>query len=122
MIDPVSALPEFEAFGLASGAALVCGALSILFSPLTAGAAALTALGLASWVSLVRRRGTMSRDGSRRARTLALTILGAAAVTFLIAPAPLAPARGLLLAAGLLPLIVLERRCSARRVPVFLGR
>lgn len=119
MTDRVRPLSDSEAFGMASGAAVVCGALSVLFSPLTAAAATLTALGLASWVSLSRRRGSLSRCGLGRASVLALAILGASAAVFIDPPSPIAPTRGLLLAAGLLPLVVAERARSSRRIPVF---
>jgi len=97
---------EFEAFGAAVGSAVVCGALSLLVPVLIAPTATLAALALAGWVSLARRRGSLARKGIGRGSTVALSILGIAAVGFLVSPPLLAPFRGLLLASGLVPLFV----------------
>lgn len=112
-------LVEFEAFGVAVGSALVCGALSTFVPLLVAPTATLAALALAGWVSRLRRRGSLSRPGIGLGPTLALGLLGGAALAFLDPPAPVAPLRGLLLAGGLLPLFAAERHGSRPHAPVF---
>lgn len=119
MTGQAGPLIEFEAFGVAVGSALVCGALSTFVPFLVAPTATLSALALAGWVSQLRRRGSLSRSGIGLGPSLALGLLGGAALTFLDPPAPLAPVRGLLLAGGLLPLLVSERHGSRTHAPVF---
>jgi hypothetical protein len=116
---PLGPLLEFEAFGAAVGLAVVCGALSLPFPFLIAPTATLAALALAGWVSLARRRGFLARIGFGARPTLALSVLGGGALGFLIPPPILAPFRGLLLAASLVPLFVTERTRSTLRAPVF---
>jgi len=113
---------EFEAFGTAVLLALVCGTLSTVLPLFIAPTATLAALALAGWVSLSRGRGTLSRPRVGRKSAIALGVLVATAVVFLAPPAPIAPARGLLLAAGLLPLFVAERWQFGRRLPVYGSR
>ena len=112
---------EFEAFGAAVGSALVCGALSVVFPPLVAPTATLAALALAGWVSLARRRGSLSRSGLGTGALAALGVLGGAGVGFLTLPSLLAPFRGLLLAGSLVPLFAVERTRSFPASPVFPG-
>lgn len=103
---------EFDAFGAAVGAALVCGGLSILFSPLLAPTATLAALAVAGWASLLRRR-QFSWFGVERGTAFSLCVLGGAAAAFLLDPPALAPVRGFLLGGSLLPLFISESRRSA---------
>jgi len=110
---------EFEAFGVAVGSALVCGLLSTLVNWLVSPTATLSALALAGWISLSRRRGTLSWHGFDTRTTTALGVLGVAAVGFLVPPAPLVPVRGLLLAGGLVPLVAVERHRARSRSPEF---
>jgi hypothetical protein len=121
MTDKTRVAPpfEFEAFGAAVGSGIVCGALSILVPFLVAPTATLAALALAGWVSIARRRGSLTRSGVSTGRAVALCILAGAAVVFLVSPSPLTPYRGLLLAASLLPLLVTERIRATLHMPVF---
>jgi len=108
-------LIEFETFGVAVGSAQVCGALSTFVPLFVAPTATLAALALAGWVSRTRRQEVLSRRGIGLSRGLALGVLGGTAVGFLAPPALLAPARGLVLALGLLPLFIAERLQSRPR-------
>jgi len=110
---------EFEPFGVAVGAAAVCGILSVFTSWLVAPTASLSALALAGWVSLARRRGTLAWRHLRGASAAAFGVLGGAAVGFLDPPAPLAPFRGLLLAGSLVPFFVVDRLRFGSRLPSF---
>jgi hypothetical protein len=110
---------EFEAFGTAVGSAVVCGALSVLVPTLIAPTATLAALAVAGWLSLARRRGSLSRNSVGLGPIAALCLLGGAAVGFLVSPPALSPFRGLLLAGGLVPLFAVGRARPAFRVPVF---
>lgn len=103
------AMVEFEAFGVAVGFALLCGILSTFVTWLVSPTATLAALALAGWVSLSRRRGTLSWRRLDARSTVALGVLGGATVGFLDPPSPLVPVRGLLLAGGLVPLFAIER-------------
>lgn len=110
---------EFEAFGVAVGASVVCGALSILLPTFLAPTATLAALAVAGWVSLARRRGELTRSGFGRGRVAALAVLGVGAAGFFVTPALLENLRGPLLAGGLVPLFLTERTRSMGRFPVF---
>lgn len=110
---------EFEAFGAAVGSSLVCGALSVLVPVLIAPTASLAALAVAGWLSLTRRRGSLTKGGVGHASVIAFGILGGAGAGFVASPAFLAPFRGLLLAGGLVPLFVADRIRSLRPTPVF---
>jgi hypothetical protein len=110
---------DFEPFHVAVGSAMVCGTLSTWVPWLVSPTATLVALALAGWVSRQRRLGTLPWHATRRGPTVALGILGAAAVGFFDPPGPLAPLRGLLLAGGLLPLYFAERSRSRGDGPVF---
>lgn len=116
VVDP---LFEFEAFGVAVGSALVCGAVSAVVPLLVAPTATLAALALAGWVSRVRRRGISSWRGVGLRSAVALGVLGAASVLFLDPPSVVVPLRGLALAGSLLPLFVTERLRSASAPPTF---
>ena len=110
---------EFEAFGAAVGSAVVCGALSVLVPTLMAPTATLAALAVAGWLSLARRRGSLSRNSIGSRPIAALCILGGAAVEFLASPPTLSPFRGLILAGSLVPLFAVGRARPAYREPVF---
>lgn len=110
---------DFEPFGVAVGAAVVCGILSIFIPWLVAPTASLSALSVAGWVSLTRRRGFLSWKHLRGASLAALGVLGGAAVGFLDPPASLEPLRGLLLAGGLVSFFVIDRIRSGSRCPSF---
>jgi hypothetical protein len=112
-------LVEFEAFGAAVGSSLVCGALSVLVPLLITPAATLAALAVAGWVSVARRRGTLVAHDFRVGRVLSLAVLGVGAALFLVGTDWLSGFRGLVLAASLLPLFVLERTHSPGRGPRF---
>jgi hypothetical protein len=121
MTDGTSVAPlfEFEAFSAAVGSGIVCGVLSFLVPFLVAPTASLAALALAGWVSIARRRGSLTRRGLGTGPAIALGILGCATVGFLVPPPPLVPLRGLLLGMGLAPLLVAERTRPTLRWPVF---
>ncbi len=121
MTDGARVVPlfEFEAFSAAVGSGVVCGALSFVVPFLVAPTASLAALALAGWVSIARRRGSLTRTGIGTGPAVALCILGVAAAAFLVPPPTLAPFRGLLLAVSLVPLLVAERTRSTLRLPVF---
>lgn len=118
----IGPLFDFEAFGVAFGLAVVCGALSAFVPLFDAPTATLSALALAAWVSRSRHRGSLSWRGLGVGPAVALGILGGATVGFLEPPSFLAPVRGLVLVGGLSPLFVTERLRSAPRPPVFSGR
>lgn len=115
----VTPLFEFEAFGAAVGLALVCGAFSVIIPLLIAPTATLAALALAGWISLTRRRGSLTRRSLGPVPLAALCVLAGAAAGFLVPPSFLAPFRGLLLAGGLVPLFAVERSRSVLPCPVF---
>lgn len=101
-----------EAFGTATGLAVVAGGLSIVvpsFDPL---AAALAALALTGWAAVRRRatRGPFPARGVGWAHALALAALATTAVVYLEPPPSLAACRALLLGLGLVPLWTVERR------------
>ena len=106
---PVPGL-EFETFGVAVGCALVSGALSLAAPFLDALTGALAALAVAGWLSALRRRRSSSGEWLQLTPLAAISTLGLAAGLFLFAPGAVAPFRGLLLALGLLPLWLVERR------------
>jgi hypothetical protein len=110
---------EFEAFGAAVGSAVVCGAFSVVVPVMVAPTATLAALAFAGWVSLARRRGSLTRKGLSLGPVAALFVLGGAAAAFLAFPPFLGPVRGLLLAGGLVPLFVTERTRFSSRPPTF---
>jgi hypothetical protein len=112
-------LLDFEAFGAAVGLALVCGALSVVLPFLISPTATLAALALAGWLSLARRRGSLTWSGLRSGPLAALCVLGGAGVGFLASPAFFAPFRGLLLAGSLVPLFAVERARSVLPGPTF---
>lgn len=115
----VGAVFEFEAFGVAVGSALVCGFLSTFVTWLISPTATLAALALAGWVSLSRRKGSLSWRGFDTKTVTAFGVLGGAVVGFLVPPPPLVPIRGLLLAGGLVPLLAVERFRSRSVPPSF---
>lgn len=110
---------EFDAFGAAVGSALVCGALSLGLPFLAAPTASLVCLAVAGWVSVVRRRGPLSRSGLGTSSLTALALLAGSAAVFLMSPMNAVPFRGLILAGGLVPLFAVERIRWARPAPVF---
>lgn len=115
----VGPLFDFDAFRAAVGLAVVCGALSTFVPLFVAPTATLAALALAGWVSLSRRRGSLSLSGLGSGSAVALGVLGGATLGFLEPPWFLAPVRGLVLAGGLLPLFASERLRSSPRLPVY---
>jgi len=95
---------EFDTLSMAVGLALISGALSLVAPYLEALTAALAALSLAGWAA--------SRSRERRMRALELLstqgtgLLSVAIGTgaFFLLPTPVSTARGLVLAASLVPL------------------
>jgi len=110
---------EFEAFGTAVGLAIICGGLSLPFPILISPTAALAALALAGWLSLVHRRSSGTGGRVERRAMAALVVLGVAGAGFLDSPPPLSPFRGLFLACGLLPLLWVSRARPSLRFPIF---
>jgi len=110
---------DFEAFGVAVGSALACGILSTIVSWLVSPTATLAALALAGWISLSRRRGTLTWHGFDVRTKTALGVLAGVTIGFLDPPTPILPVRGLLLASGLLPLLAVERLRSRSGSPAF---
>lgn len=98
-------------FGTAVGLAVIAGALAIEIPSLTSLVGVLAALALAGWASLARGAGA-GPSGRRPSLAGCFGLLGAAAFYFVTAPPPLESTRGLVLAAGLLPLWLVERRRS----------
>ena len=117
MIDEPPPLPGElgrEAFGTASGLAVVVGALSVLVPDFDLLTATLVALALAGWAS-AHRRAAHSRRRSGRAPAgyaLAFGMLAAVAVVFAHPPSELGPWRALVLGLGVVPLWSVERRWS----------
>lgn len=95
-----------DAFGTASGLALVTGALSLLLPSLRFPTATLAALAVAGWASAHRRASRDASAGNRRGagQIPSLGLLAVAAAAFLDPPPVLQPLRGLLLALALVPL------------------
>ncbi len=105
---------EFDAFGVAAGCAVVSGALSVVEPFLDALTGTLSAIALAGWLSLLRRRGEGLRDVAHPGTALGLGTFAAGAVAFLVAPASIAGLRGLLLGLTLIPLWLSERNRSLK--------
>ncbi len=105
----------FEAFGTACGLAVVTGALAAVAAGFTLLTGTLAALAVAGWAS--RHRRSRLDGGSpvrpRGSYVLPFAALGAGALVFLDPPGELARWRALLLALGLLPLWLAERRRPA---------
>ena len=110
---------HIEAFRLATGASVLSGAFSLLVPALIAASAALAALGFASWVSLASRRRPLFQARTKVRILCSLFAFGLTAVCFVAAPAPVASARGLILALGLVPLLALEHPRRTRQIPTF---
>ncbi len=109
---PASHTLELDTFGLAVGTALIAGGLSVVAPFLAALVGALAALALASWaMALGSGRWTRARWRSSGPGLVALAL---GALGFLDPPTALSAYRGLVLAIGLVPLWVLERRASDR--------
>jgi len=115
-------LLEFDAFSVAVASSAICGALSVIEPWLVAPAATLAAIALAAWMSLAQRRGSLSRKGIGFASIVGLIFLGTAAIVFLWSPPMVDSARGLILAAGLLPLFATERTRRGAQTPRFANR
>lgn len=118
------ALPPFgfEAFGTASGLAIMAGALAAFAPVLSMLTATLVALAVAGWAALRHQEGVdrPTRSGAPATYVLPFSSLGAAGVLFLDPGSPLGRWRALVLALGLLPLWAVERLRSHH--PVVLGR
>ncbi len=96
-------------FGAAVGLALIAGGLSLAVPELTTLVGTLAALAFAAWAAHARTE--LTRKAGRVAGVAAgLAALGLAAVLFAAAPSAVGPVRGLVLALGLLPLWVAERK------------
>lgn len=121
MTGPIESGPafEFEPFRVAVGSAIVVGVLSVFIPWLVAPTAPLAALAVAGWVSLSLRRGAFSVRNLSGASAIALGVLGGAATAFFDPPLPIAPIRGCLLAAGLVPLYTIDRIRFGPRRPSF---
>ena len=118
-VSPIGTCFEFDAFRTAVAATFVFAVLSVLVPTLTAATGALAALAVAGWVSLVQRRGVGSDEGLRRWSILAVISLAAASVVFIHPLAFLTAFRGPVLAAGFLPLVLVERARSSNHGPSF---
>jgi len=106
---------EFEVVGVAVGAALVSGALSLVAPYLASLTAALAALALAGWVV---RWGTSAsgerRSPLRRMEWLALGCLALGGALFLSGAPPVLSVRGLVLVVSVVPLWAATRTLPAR--------
>ncbi len=105
-----ASLFAFDAFGTAVGLAVVAGALSLLVPALAALVGTLAALAVAGWASIRYQNRRFRTPPGARARGAALGVVALVGALYLDPPGPLAPARGFLLALGLVPLWVAERR------------
>jgi hypothetical protein len=106
---------EFDSFSVATGTALVAGALSVVAPFLYALSVTLVVLAVAGWVALVRReRGVGPRPRPTR-RAVALGVLGLGVVLVLSSVILPVALHGLVLPAALVPLWVVERGRPARR-------
>ena len=103
---------ETDSLGLAVGSAVVVGALSVAVPFLSAVTGTLGALAVATWAMFRSRASSHIRELFTGARAIALGSLGAGAGLYLAGPSALAPARGLLLGASLVPLWWWERRAT----------
>lgn len=106
-----------EAFGTASGLAVIAGSLAVVVPMFDALTVTLVALAIAGWAS-ARRRGARRAGVAVRAvvaSAVGLVALGIAGAAYVAPPAPLAPWRALVLALGVVPLWTLERRRAERR-------
>lgn len=104
---------EFEGVGVAVGAALVSGLLSLVGPYLASLTGTLAALALAGWVAARARSGRPSPSPWGWPCCLALGALAAGALLFLAPPSALVRFRALPLAGALVPLWWTSRR----RVP-----
>jgi hypothetical protein len=95
---------EFEAVGVAVGAALVSAVLSLLGPYLASLTGTLAALAFAGWAAARTRSGRSSGSVQGWATVLVLVGLGVGALLFLIPPASIVQFRALPLAAALVPL------------------
>jgi hypothetical protein len=100
---------EFDVFPTAVIGALVTGVLSLLAPFLVALTGTLIALAVAGWCSSRRQDGTNLRSLGRPDRASALAALGLIEVLSLSPAVPWAAFRGLVMAAGILPLWWVER-------------
>ncbi len=100
----------FEPFGAAVGLAIISGALALRLPDLESLAGALAALGIAAWASLLPAGAWHRSDPKRGRRGIALAVAAAAGIAYLRPDAALASGRALLLAVGLVPLWLVERR------------
>jgi hypothetical protein len=116
-LDGARALPlGFEPFGTAVGLAVIAGALALRVPELESLAGALGALGIAAWASGLPAGAWRRSDPKRGRRGLALAVAALAALAYLRPDAAIASGRALLLAVGLVPLWLVERRRSAGRL------
>ncbi|MGP8072015.1 MAG: hypothetical protein ACLPZM_02665 [Thermoplasmata archaeon] len=101
---------EFEVVGVATGTALVSGALSLVAPYLASLTGALGALSVAGWVA---RRGTGARTGGQPSldprEWMAIGCLALGGGAFLFGPPLIATVRGLVLALSLVPLWAVGR-------------
>lgn len=106
---------ELDTWGMSVGTALISGALSVELPFLVALTGTLAALAVASWAMIQNRAPPAERPTLRAPQAVGFGILALGAGLFLLPPPPLAPFRGLLLAAALLPLWWTEPRRRALR-------
>jgi hypothetical protein len=106
-----------EAFGTASGLAIVVGALAVVSPPFGTLTATLVVLALAGWASAHRRAygGLASVARSPGTFGAAFAALAAASIVFAAAPTAFVPWRALLLGLAVVPLWGAERRRPAGR-------
>lgn len=106
---------DFDPLGAAVGAALLSGVLALAAPDLAALTAALVALAVAGWASRLRSVGPVRRALARPDRLFAGFLLVGASAAFIDPPPPLTRAKALLLAFGVLPLWLVERRAPSLR-------
>jgi hypothetical protein len=95
---------ELNVVGVATGGALVSGALSLVGPYLVALPGSLAALAVAGWIAQLRRSAGSEVVRLPSGAPLALVVLSAGATGYVFATEALGPFRGLLLALALLPL------------------
>jgi hypothetical protein len=112
---PALSAAEFDTFSVALGLALIAGGLALLAPFLNSLTGALVALAAAGWAAGVPRTARGWTDLTPPARMGGVLLLGLGVVAYLGLSGSLDAGRGLVLAASLVPLWMIERRRGVGR-------